>query len=295
MERILSAFKNLYKGEDVAKTHWLIVLFFILPCAAASVFRFCDKDTKEIWIPLLIVGSILLLLSIIPMFMLTGFNFKFLNMRLTDAVGLPKFDLDCIKIAIKLIPLSLVWGIYIGVPSFLYLGAVILVFVAYMSANQKEPLALIVGLCLMMLFLFLLIIPLFIITPFLKFINMKFAEKFEYTSDMFNPLTPFLYMKKAFKDSMITALKFVLVGMATSFAAQIVTMIFVIFIMVYSVIFALFVPENSNLFIMPGFVIPVIILSGICALVSAYVQFITAFAYSDNLMDVYKEKIRENV
>lgn len=293
MERILNAFKALYKGEKVWKTHLIVALLFYLPCLAASTFQLIDKDMKELIVPLLIAGTVLLILSIIPMFMISGFYLKFVNKRFSESIGLPKFDWDCLKQGVKFFPIPFVWTIYIGVPVILYVAIVLASFGFYIS-SKPGAIGIILSTIAMFGLLLLLYIPLFIISPFIAFINLKYSENFEYSAELFNPLTPFRYMKKAFKEAMIVALKFLVVAMITSFASQIVIFIGVMFMMMFMMMIVIAVPENVDIYKLPVFIIPAIMVSGVLSVVAAYVNWITGLAYADNLLDVYKDKIMDN-
>lgn len=292
MEKILNSFKNLYKGDNVGKTHWTIVALFILPCIAASIVQYIDKDTPELHLLLAILAGVFLILSIIPLFALSGFYFKFLNMRLTQAQGLPILDLDCIRTGLKAFPVTCAWTLYVGIPVIIYIGLVVLGCAGGVVAAKANPLALIAAFIIMFGLILLLFIPLFIINPFILHLYIRFSEDFEYRAELFNPLTIFKYMKKAFKDSMLVALKFIVVSMVTSFASQILVFICVIFLFVFGFIFALFSPENSNPVLAPGFMITVIIGSTIAGVISAYVSWLTSFAFADNLEYVYRDSIR---
>lgn len=291
MEKILNAFKNLYKGENICKTHLMIAALFILPCMAASIVQYIDKDTPELIIPLAALAGVFLILSIIPLFALAGFYFKFLNMRLTQAEGLPTLDLDCIKTGLKSFPVTFAWTLYIGIPVAIYIGLVMFGCIGGIIATKANPLASIAAIFLMLGLILLLLIPIFIINPFVLLLYINFSKDFEYRAELFNPLTIFKYMKKAFKESMLVALKFIVVSMVTSFASQILVFVCVIFLFVFGFIFALFTPENANPVAAPAFIITVIIGSTIAGMISAYVSWLTSLAFADNLEYVYRDII----
>ncbi len=289
MDRIISSFKNLFKGEGCAKTHWLSALLFFLPCLLGAVLSYCDEDTKTIIIPLMIVSGVLFVLSIVPMLMLSGFYVKFLNKRFDDVEGIPCFDASCILQGLKVLPLYLVWIIYIGIPFILlFAGGLFGVVGAYGSVNMS-----LTNIFSSVFFIFLLciilILLLFVVSPFVSLIFIKYAQNFEYTPDLFNPLTLFRNMKAAFKDVILVALKFILVNIVTAFAAQIVIIICVIAFFFCGVIYAMFVPLNSNVVVDPAFIIPVVLFTSLLSVFAAYVKWITALAYADNLVEVYKK------
>lgn len=292
MERILNAFKNLYKGENICKTHWMTAALFIFPCLAASIVQYIDKDTPQLIIPLAAIAGVFLILSIIPLFTISGFYFKFLKKRLTEEQGLPNLDLDCLKIGIKSFPVTLAWTLYIGIPIAIYIAIVLFGSIGGIVATKANPLAAVSVVFLMIGLILLLFIPIFIINPFISLLYMKFAETFEYSTELFNPITIFRYMKKAFKETMLVALKFIVVSIVTSFAGQIVVFICVIFLFVFGFIFALFTPENANPMVAPGFIITVIAGSTIAGVISAYISWITSLAFADNLEYVYRDIIR---
>lgn len=289
MDRIISSFKNLFKGEGCAKAHWITALLFVLPCLTGAVLSYYDEDTKSLLIPLMISAGILFVLSIVPMFMLSGFYIKFLNKRFNDVEGIPSYDASCILQGLKVFPIYLVWLIYIGIPvTLLLVGGVFGVIGVYGSENMSlvnvlSSVLLIFLLCL------ILILLLFLISPFVSLIFIKYAQNFEYTPDLFNPLTVFRNMKASFKDAVLVALKFIVVNIVTSFATQIVIFIFAIILFFFGLVYAMFIPQNSNILTDPGFIISVIIFTSLLSVFAAYVQWITSLAYADNMVGVYKK------
>jgi len=290
MERILKSFKNLYTGEGVAKQHLLLALLFILPSMMGAALHMIDEKTKSTIVPLLIVGAILGILSIIPLCMLTGTFINFINRRFKDLPGIPAVNLDSLVQGIKVIPLYFVWGLYICVPCFLYTTLVIVGFVGSGLFSPGNHLAVFLAIFGIMFFILLLIIPLFLISPFISMVYMKYCETLEYSAELFNPLLLVRYIRESFKEGILVALKFFVVSIIISFATQIVMIFFIILIFIVSMIFAIALPENAALETNWGFLTSVIIIGGFAGCITGYVQFITNFAYVDNLQDVYKEK-----
>lgn len=293
MKRILESFKNLYRGSDVVKKHLMVALMFVIPGLLGATAQFADKEYKEILVPVLIAAVILLVLSIIPILFLSGFYIKFVNKRLVDgAEGIPAMDLDCLVQGLKLIPVYFVWSVYVGIPVGLYFFAVIAAFLCLM-ATKPETYVVILSTIVLFGLCFLLIIPLFIITPFIQQVYIKYAETLEYSKSVFNPLTPFRFMKRAFKESMLVALKFLIVSVVTSSIAQVFGFIIAMFIIVV-MMFAIAFSHSSDPSKLPAWIIILLILiSSLAGVIQGYVTQMTQLAYIDNLEDVYKEKLLE--
>ncbi len=291
MEKILNSFKFLYAGEDTVKKHLLLALLFLLPSFATVCFQAVDKDEKAMIIPLLIAGGIFLVLSILPMIMLCGIFVKFLNRKFLGQNGIPEINMDILVQGAKVLPVYLVWGIYIGLPVLIYLMAVFGGFTYILTLD--------VGLLFQILFffimfglVFLLAIPLFIITPFITMIYIKYATNLQYSSEIFNPLTPFRYMKIAFKDALLVALKYFVVSIGVSFVSQIIGLLLGVLLCIF-----VFIGAFISSFIASGaqvdwiLYIPMLIGFALYMVINSYAVQIVNFAYANNLADIYKEKV----
>lgn len=297
MDKIIESFKNLYKGENVVKQHIYIALLFYLPCLASTILQFLDKESKKEEVIIILVSAVIVgLLSIVPVFVLQGLWAKFVNRRFSEAYGIPKLSWDCLSQGLKMFPLTLVWGLYIGIPCLLYLALVFIGFGLTISSQDtvivfSQPVIVIVAVLGLLLAVMLLFIPLFLISPFVNMVFMKYCEKFEYSKELFNPLLPFRYMKKAFKDSIFLALKFILVGMVTGMGAQ---MILILVLMVLAIIaipvVIILAMVNEHMFDSSVWAIPVVMLVSVVAIIPAYVRWITNLAYVDNLEEIYVDK-----
>lgn len=297
MDKIIESFKNLYKGENVVKQHIYIALLFYLPCLASTILQFLDKESKKEEVIIILVSAVIVgLLSIVPIFVLQGLWAKFMNRRFSEAYGIPKLSWDCLSQGLKMFPLTLVWGLYIGIPCLLYLALVFIGFGLTISSQDtviaiSQPVIVIVAVLGLLLAVMLLFIPLFLISPFVNMVFMKYCEKFEYSKELFNPLLPFRYMKKAFKDSIFLALKFVLVKMVMGMGAQmilfLVLMVLVIIAIPVVIILAI---VNEHIFDSSVWAIPVVMLVSVAAIIPAYVSWITNLAYVDNLEEIYVDK-----
>lgn len=297
MDKIIESFKNLYKGENVVKQHIYIALLFYLPCLASTILQFLDKESKKEEVIIILVSAVIVgLLSIVPVFVLQGLWAKFVNRRFSEAYGIPKLSWDCLSRGLKMFPLTLVWGLYIGIPCLLYLALVFIGFGLTISSQDSvivfsQPVIVIVAVLGLLLAVMLLFIPLFLISPFVNMVFMKYCEKFEYSKELFNPLLPFRYMKKAFKDSIFLALKFILVGMVTGMGAQIILWLLLMVLAIIAIpVVIILAMVNEHIFDSSVWAIPVVMLVSVVAIIPAYVRWITNLAYVDNLEEIYVDK-----
>lgn len=297
MDKIIESFKNLYKGENVVKQHIYIALLFYLPCLASTILQFLDKESKKEEVIIILVSAVIVgLLSIVPVFVLQGLWAKFVNRRFSEAYGIPKLSWNCLSQGLKMFPLSLVWGLYIGIPCLLYLALVFIGFGLTISSQDtvivfSQPVIVIVAVLGLLLAVMLLFIPLFLISPFVNMVFMKYCEKFEYSKELFNPLLPFRYMKKAFKDSIFLALKFVLVGMVTGMGAQMILFLLLMVLAIIAIpVVIILAMVNEHMFDSSVWAIPVVMLVSVVAIIPAYVRWITNLAYVDNLEEIYVDK-----
>lgn len=297
MDKIIESFKNLYKGENVVKQHIYIALLFYLPCLASTILQFLDKESKKEEVIIILVSAVIVgLLSIVPVFVLQGLWAKFVNRRFSEAYGIPKLSWDCLSRGLKMFPLTLVWGLYIGIPCLLYLALVFIGFGLAISSQDSvivfsQPVIVIVAVLGLLLAVMLLFIPLFLISPFVNMVFMKYCEKFEYSKELFNPLLPFRYMKKAFKDSIFLALKFILVGMVTGMGAQMILFLVLMVLAIIAIpVVIILAMVNEHIFDSSVWAIPVVMLVSVVAIIPAYVRWITNLAYVDNLEEIYVDK-----
>lgn len=297
MDKIIESFKNLYKGENVVKQHIYIALLFYLPCLASTILQFLDKDSKKEEVIIILVSAVIVgLLSIVPVFVLQGLWAKFMSRRFSEAYGIPKLSWDCLSQGLKMFPLTLVWGLYVGIPCLLYLALVFIGFGLTISSQDtviaiSQPVIVIFAVLGLLLAVMLLFIPLFLISPFVNMVFMKYCEKFEYSKELFNPLLPFRYMKKAFKDSIFLALKFVLVKMVMGMGAQMILFLVLMVLAIIAIpVVIILAIVNEHIFDSSVWAIPVVMLVSVAAIIPAYVSWITNLAYVDNLEEIYVDK-----
>ena len=294
MKKILETFKNLYKGENIVKTH-LILAALYFPIALFSAAAQClDKEFKEFLIPILIAVFVLGLLSIVPMLFLAGFYFKFLNKRMAEPQGLPKWNWDCLIIGIEAIPVGLVWSLYIAVPLILLIGCFVGIF-ALLLSGTPSAVEIIGAILLVLLFIALFMALVVVISPFVAQVYFKYSENFEYSAEIFNPLTIFRYMKKSFKESIIVALKYIVVNIAVSSVVQLVLGVIMVILVMFGMVFLIAAsPAGSDPTKSIGFIMTILIFSGIFGSISGYSTIVVSLAYADNLLEVYKDKIAQN-
>ena len=297
MDKIIESFKNLYKGENVVKQHIYIALLFYLPCLASTILQFLDKDSKKEEVIIILVSAVIVgLLSIVPVFVLQGLWAKFMSRRFSEAYGIPKLSWDCLSQGLKMFPLTLVWGLYVGIPCLLYLALVFIGFGLTISSQDtviaiSQPVIVIFAILGLLLAVMLLFIPLFLISPFVNMVFMKYCEKFEYSKELFNPMLPFRYMKKAFKDSIFLALKFVLVKMVMGMGAQMILFLVLMVLAIIAIpVVIILAIVNEHIFDSSVWAIPVVMLVSVAAIIPAYVSWITNLAYVDNLEEIYVDK-----
>ena len=120
---------------------------------------------------------------------------------------------------------------------------------------------------------------------------MKYCENFEYSKALFNPILPFKYMKKSFKDAIFVALKFILVNMVTGMAGQLILMVALMILVIIAIpIVVVLVVIDENILSSVGLVFPVVMVCALVGIIPAYIRWITQLAYMDNLEEVYVDK-----
>ena len=122
----------------------------------ATTIQMIDKDaSKNVIVSLLIAGVVLLVLSLVPILMLQGLWYKFLNRRFNEPYGIPQISWDCLIYGIKGLPLAIVWSLYVSIPCFIYMGLIIGGF-AYVIANYQNNTPLLIGFSLIFLIFIIL-------------------------------------------------------------------------------------------------------------------------------------------
>lgn len=292
MKKILETFKSLYTCEDCVKTHLTLAFMFLLPSLLGASIQFLDKDFAEFQTSVIIMSLVFAVLSIVPILFLIGYYLKFVSQRLSGEKGMPSIDWGSVTRGTKAIPLYLVWGLYVAIPLLVYFFILVAVFGGLFLVGGANALSLILSFFILMIGGFLAFIPIFIITPFIMEVYFKYCENFEYHKALFNPLLPFKFMKKAFKDSMLVALKYLAVSIVVNVAFQFVIGLLFLIIILFGAGIVIFL-KASTFDSSPLFISLIILISGLFGMFSAYASQIVGFAYSDNLVEVYKEKIMD--
>lgn len=291
MEKLLQTFKNLYSGENIVKRHWYIVLMIFLPSLAMAVVSFIDKDTPSfIALSLLLVAVVVLILSIIPLLTMSGFSLDFYKSRYDSEIGLPDVTWATLPKGIKALPLYIVWTFYYLVFSLILYSIPISVFV-YALTQYKENIGIFIAVSVVAVMLFALMsIVIFLLTPFISFVFIKYSQDFTYHKELFNPLAIIEYIRKSFKDTVVLTLKYVIVNLVISTVASIVISILGLFVMAYSLVMSMVSSADVySLTFMSMLIIPTWIL----AVIQSYVVVIPGFAIADNLVEIYKKDIME--
>lgn len=291
MEKLLQTFKNLYSGEDIVKRHWYIVLMIFLPSLAMAVVSFIDKDTPSfIVLSLLLVAVVVLILSIIPLLTMSGFSLDFYKSRYDSEIGLPDVTWATLPKGIKALPLYIVWTFYYLVFSLILYSIPISVFV-YGLTQYKENIGIFIAVSVLAVMLFALMsIVIFLLTPFIGFVFIKYSQDFTYHKELFNPLAIIEYIKKSFKDTVVLTLKYVIVNLVISTVASIIISILGLFVVAYSLVMSMVSSADVySLTFMSMLIIPTWIL----AVIQSYVVLIPGFAMADNLVEIYKKDIME--
>lgn len=296
MESILNMLKSLYKGENVAKKHWLLVLLLVLPTITGAVVGYIDKETpKELFIIILIAALILLVLSILPYIGLSGMALSFMHNRYHNKEeGIPLLNKDMFVTGIKAIPLYLVWGVYWCLFGLLVITLCFLpvIIPSVMVPEFTNNLGLFIGMfALSMLFMFLACFVFYLLVPFSAYVSVTYAKTFEYTNRLFNPLIIIEYIKKSFKNSVLVALKYLLVNIVVSFVSSFVYVFGFIILFIIGIFAAVSVPENVELTTVPWFVVLSILIASAMGLVQVYLSTIIGYGMVGNLIDVYKSEV----
>lgn len=293
MKRIGQAFKNLYKGENVVNRHLMFTSLLVLPAIAGGFVGYIDKETPTVITAVCALFSVIfLILAIIPGIFNLGFFYSFCNDRLNDKIGVPEINSETFVRGLKSLPLVFVWSIY----TFLFVAVVfvlpIILCIYSMVASHSNPLAVFGGIVMFSLWLLIFLVICFILSPFTGFIKLKYSEKFEYSVELFNPLILIEFMRKSFKPAIIIALKFIVVNCITGTVASMLGALPGLVIMLIVAGSILFGTSGDNSVYAPEVMLPVIVLTALGGIIQMYISSMTAYAYNDNIVDVYKEKIQ---
>ncbi|MBQ8460579.1 DUF4013 domain-containing protein [bacterium] len=295
MERILQSFKDLYIGDEIVKKHFMLSVLFILPSLLGAVANFMDKDTpKTAMVVILIAFAVLLVLSIIPGIYLLGYWVRFCADRIGGIKGIPQLNNQMFVEGLKILPLAIVWGIYLIV----FFTAMILLpfvpFIPYFSELKSNPALIIAMIVLFCIFYLLLMLILLVVCPFLSYVSIKYVKQGKLSLDLFNPLIIFSFMKKSFKETIIVAIKFILVNIVTNLATALLNGILGLVIVVIVFIAALFAPTETKaeaVMYTPLVVMMILPIATLMGIIQTYVTTMVGYASTDVYVDIYNEKI----
>lgn len=295
MDRILQSFKDLYKGDNIVYKHIMLMLLFIFPALFCGILSCFENNFKGLEPVLFILASVFLVLSIIPGISLLGYYVSFIHNRLNNIEGIPFLDKEVLFNGLKSIPVFFVWGFYSFI---LFLSALFLIFLASFTASTLVDDNLIkVLLVILFLLFFMLLIFIFslLISPFILLVYVKYSENFKYSAEIFNPLTIISYMRKAFKDTIFTCFKFVAVSFVMNFLTQfIITLLYIFVFLLLMVLFLCGIKTFNFQNIDTSTIIVSSCVLAISFVIFSYVSTLIQYAYIDNLVDIYKDKILVN-
>lgn len=291
MDKIITTFKNLYKEDDSLKKHLFICFLLLYSAISLSTFQLIDKEYDQIVILTLIcVGILFAVISIFPMVTLSGFWLKFLNLRFTQPVGIPKIDFDCFKKGLKVIPLQIVWMSYILIPTLVIFGGLIFAVVKLMPKDVGPALVILMIAALLILCLIWGVV-IFVLSPFINMVFINYSETFKYSKELFNPLIIFRYIRLSFKEAILPALQYFAVNVAVSTVVQLILGFFGAFLFLFAlpIIIAGSIVDNPVLY--AYFLLFFILVVSLFTAVYMYSTQVVNFALADNYVEVYKTKI----
>ena len=294
MEKVLKSFKNLYSGENIGVKHWSLVSLFIIPSVLSAFRGVIDKDTPEsMMVILLIAAAVVLLLAIVPGIWLLGYHIRFVEDRLMDKVGIPRVDFNMLWEGVKVIPLTLVWGIYFAI--FFVVLFVIPFLPLIGTAGQSDfsgkvgaIICMLLGLVLAGIVMLAFVV---LVLPFYNYIIVEYV-KYGHQGYLYNPMTLGTYMKAAFRDTLIVFLKFLLVSLIVAVPLGMIYLIVVMLLMVAGIGGAAASGKlSADSVYSPTFIIAVFLVVPLYSILEMYVKTIIANAATENYIDVYRTVI----
>lgn len=298
MQRILQSLKDLYNGDNIVKRHLMFVLLLVIPAITAGIMGMLDKTTpKHAMIIIAVAALVFIILSIIPSIFLLGFYINFVQDRLRGFKGVPKVSWETFMMGLRVLPLCIVWGIYY----LIFFGALIIgplvPIIMSVGSSKPSPIAIFVGICIMLFAFFVVYIAVLLVVPFTNYVMCEYVDNGRALGKLFNPLIIFGYMKKAFKETMLVMLKFLLVGIVAGMLTGCFYGLIIALSLLIGFLAAMSVPESQadNAIYYPIPMILLIILSSFATIVQSYVNSMVGYAATDNYIGVYKEKIAEEI
>lgn len=289
MEKVIQNFKNLFKGEDIAKKHLTFAAWLILPALMISYIRYADKDTPtNTVIYLACVSVVLLVLSVVPLVSLLGYYIRFCKDRLNDAAGIPLYEKSITKDGWKALPLGIMWTLYSLIFGLILLCVPVTAYIVVYKMNMGS---LALGLCTLFSVLYCLGMCVlgFILSPFVSYIYIEFADN---GRKIYNPLVIIEYIKKTFRETILVALKYLLVNIVMAIANGIFAFVIAALIFIAGVILALFATNPDTVLYHPVSIFVITVPMALQAIVKLYSDFMVSFAATENYVDIYRRLIK---
>lgn len=292
MDKIITTFKNLYieDNQDFIKRHLWLCFLFLYPAISMVAFslynnEYCQMVSNVYYA----IGIIFAVLSVIPFLMISGFYVKFLNLRFKKHTGIPKIDIDCLKKGLKVLPLQIVWTLYILILAFIALALVIAFSSLFIPHNEG---ALLFVLIIPILWGFISSILALVLVPFTSMIFINFSEKFSYNKGLFNPLLLVTYIKELFKEGILIALKYYVANLVISTVVQLIMGIGILIFTGYGMCVLGLNELYPNVTLVTILLVLLLLAVSVLVAFSVYYTYqIVYLAMSDNYVEVYKTKI----
>ena len=195
---ILKIIKELYTGKDNLVAQ--LTIFALVGIMAIAFNEVISVFTGNTLYAVFTVPSdeeviIFSMLGIMIFIFFTGYIYKFVHENYeSETTNLPSVSMNCFTTFIKVFPVMLVWGLYLGVMGFAGL--------ALLGSNSTE--------------FYAYIITLIVLLPFINLVFIKFAKDFKYERKIFNPLTVAVIMEKTFVKVFLFLLQFIILGVIIS-------------------------------------------------------------------------------
>lgn len=295
MDKVLQSLKILFKCESPFKRHLKYLLLLVLPSVVFGILEYIDKDTpKSVLIALAIATAVVCLLAVVPTICTFGFSIKFIKDRFDNVLGIPELSFDMLKKGLKYLPIFITWSLYFLIFFALIISGTV-AFIINLGVMLSSSVFGMVTIVLFPLLAALIILAISIlIIPFTVYIIIGFAKDEKYRSEYFNPLILFSYMKKAFKETFVVAVKFYLAGLVVNLATGLLSGSLIVASVLVVATAVVLSPANSDNAIYQPFVMAmVILLTSVSVLVQMYGNSLVGFAAMENYLDVYKDKIED--
>lgn len=233
----VDAFKKVFKTDDAVMKHVsLFALTGILALLSEHVKASSGSDVSSV----LLGGLFAVVISIY----LFGYSLKFMHeaFNTENENIMPEFNLEPFEIFCGVLPLVLLWIVYIGMLCFVAL----IPFIGWLIMLVSLP----------------------VISIFLSFVFAAYAKNYQ-VNGLFNFFVPFKYARYSWLSIIIFGLLFI------------VAYIIILFVVFLAALIINLLPDNLS-----------DIISGVMV---GYVAYIVQLAWSYCIVQIYSEKIEENM